>query len=131
MHRARQHGIIVPVSAVVREVLCSLAADRINNPPADGLASPIARVSKLFPPVLRFLYPPRRRSASASDGAAPDANFLNHARQVIRAKVYVWLIRRASGPPAANQFHAAGKSAPKRQKPWEVSNRGMRSRIDD
>src|SRR5262249_8133812 len=28
-----------------------------------------------------------------------------------RAKVYVWLILRASGPPAANQFHAAGKSA--------------------
>ena len=48
-------------------VVFSLAADRINNPPADGLASPIARVSKLFPPVLRFLYPPRRRSAPASD----------------------------------------------------------------
>jgi PadR family transcriptional regulator PadR len=31
-------------------------------------------------------------------------------------------------PPAANQSHAAGKSARKPQKPWEVSHRGMRSR---
>jgi hypothetical protein len=38
---------------------------------------------------------------------------------------------RMSAPPAANRPRAAAKSARKRQKPYEVSYRGMRSRIDD
>jgi len=38
--------------------------------------------------------------------------------------------RKAENPPAANRPHAAPRSAPKPQKPWEVSHRGMRSRTE-
>ena len=88
-----------------------------NNPPPDGLASPIARVSKLFRPYCAFYIRLVAVALQHQIGDAPDVNFPGSCPAGYRAKVYVWLIRRASGPPAANQFHAAGKSAPKRQKP--------------
>jgi hypothetical protein len=37
----------------------------------------------------------------------------------------------AGGPPAANCPRAAGKSAQEPKKPGEVSNRGMRYRVED
>ena len=88
-----------------------------NNPPPDGLASPIARVSKLFRPYCAFYIRLVAGALQHQIGDAPDVNFPGSCPAGYRAKVYVWLIRRASRPPAANQFHAAGKSAPKRQKP--------------
>ena len=89
MHRARQHGIIVPVSAVVREVSCSLAPDRINNPPADGLASPIARLSKLFRSYRTFYVSLIAVAFQHQVGDAPDVNFRDHAQQVIGQRCMV------------------------------------------
>jgi len=66
-----------------------------NNPPPDGLASPIARVSKLFRPYCAFYIRLVAVALQHQIGDAPDVNFPGSCPAGYRAKVYVWLICRS------------------------------------
>ena len=57
--------------------------DRINNPPPDRLASPIARLSKLFRPYRAFYVRLVAVALEHQVGDAPDIDFGDHAGRLL------------------------------------------------
>ena len=67
--------------------------DRINNPPPDRFAGPIALFRKFFRPYSTFYIRLVAVALEHQIGDAPNVDLGDHAQQIIRANVYVRLIR--------------------------------------